>query len=87
MAEHDAMRVFVYEVWPCREDGGKTSGWSVTVATDRPDMSDLGRLVRLEVERKFRDGDSRWVGIERAELRAVAALDPRIAVARSESSA
>jgi hypothetical protein len=75
-----ARRVFVYEVDPCQEDGSGTSGWTVTVVVDRLELTDVLRVMRVEIERLYGEGAAdRWIGIKTAKLITVAVLDPRIA--------
>jgi hypothetical protein len=79
----DGRRVYVYEVEPCKDDARGTSGWTVTVVTDRIDMTDLLRVVRVHLASTGSpigsDRAEEWTGIKSAKLLTTAVLDPRIA--------
>lgn len=79
LPDHNARRVFVYDVKLCREEGGKGSGWSVTVVTDSLDPADLLRVAQIEADRKLAGGAEGWVGLDEVRLLHVAALDPKVA--------
>ncbi len=75
-----ALRVFVYRVELCREDGSKGSGWGVEVVTDSQDPSDLLRIARVHFAQSGSIGSMEdWTGLAKAELLLTAVLDPRIA--------
>ncbi len=78
--EQATKRLFIYEVEPSHEDGRGTSGWTVTVATDRCDLSDLARIVRVHLlDADVVHEPENWTGIKSAKLLTTAVLDPRIA--------
>jgi hypothetical protein len=76
--DHNARRVFVYQVKLCQEDGTRGSGWSVIIVTDSLDPADLLRVARIEADRKMGEME-RWVGLEEVKLLHVGVLDPKIA--------
>jgi hypothetical protein len=84
VAEHEAKRVYVYEVKLCQEDGTRGSGWSITVVTASQDPADLLRIARVRLESGGSPLGSgpqeKWTGLDEAKLVTVAVLDPRIAV-------
>lgn len=81
MSDPNARFVYVYVVEPSHEDGRGTSGWTVTVVTESCDLSDLARIVQVELasaRMNISDPES-WCGIKSARLVTTAVLDPRIA--------
>ena len=79
----DGRTVYLWEVEPCHDDGAGTSGWTLTVVSMTPDLSDLSRIVRVALDTRFREGygegyAATWTGIKRAVLIGHATLDPRL---------
>lgn len=78
--DHKPLTLYVYEVEPTHADGRGTSGWKVTVATDKLDLSDLARIVRVAIADRMGDeAAADWVGIKEVKLLTTVVLDPRIA--------
>lgn len=74
------MRVYVYSVKLCQEDGTRGSGWDVIVVTNTQDPSALLRTARVALAE--RDGfgfPERWTGLDELKLLHTGHLDPRVA--------